>query len=108
MAKEITDANFQELLAEGKPLVVDFWAPWCGPCRALSPVIEEKAKEYEGRIIVGKADVSECDDICSEYAIMSIPAILFFKDGKLVNRYSGTPGSQEDWQKFNNLFEEHL
>ena len=79
MAKEITDANFQELLAEGKPLVVDFWAPWCGPCKMISPIFDELAEEYEGRIIAGKVNVDDNDETCAAYGIMNIPTILFFK-----------------------------
>ena len=84
MAKEITDANFQELLAEGKPLVVDFWAPWCGPCKMISPIFDELAAEYEGRIIAGKVNVDDNDETCAAYGIMNIPTILFFKNGELV------------------------
>ncbi len=89
MAKEITDANFQELLAEGTPLVVDFWAPWCGPCKMISPIVDELAEEYEGRVIIGKVNVDENDDTCGAYGIMNIPTILFFKGGELVHRQVG-------------------
>ncbi len=104
MAKEITDANFQELLAEGKPLVVDFWAPWCGPCKMISPIFDELAEEYEGRIIAGKVNVDENDDTCAAYGIMNIPTILFFKGGELVHRQVGAI-RKPDLQK---LFEELL
>lgn len=89
MIKEITDANFAELLATGQPMVVDFWAPWCGPCKAMLPIIEELATEYEGKITVGKLNVDENDETCSTYGIMNIPTILFFKNGELVNRTVG-------------------
>ena len=89
MAKEITDANFQELLAEGKPLVVDFWAPWCGPCKMISPIFDELAEEYADRIIAGKVNVDDNDETCAAYGIMNIPTILFFKGGELVHRQVG-------------------
>ena len=104
MAKEITDANFQALLAEGKPLVVDFWAPWCGPCKMMLPIVEELAAEYEGKITVGKLNVDDNDETCSAYGIMNIPTILFFKNGELVNRSVGAM-RKPDLQK---LFEELL
>lgn len=89
MAIEITDSNFKELLESGKPIVVDFWAQWCGPCLALAPVIEELSKEYEGKAIVGKLDVDNNPGISSQYGIRNIPTILFFKDGKLVDKQVG-------------------
>jgi thioredoxin 1 len=89
MIKEITDANFAELLATGQPMVVDFWAPWCGPCKAMLPIVDELAAEYEGKITVGKLNVDENDETCSTYGIMNIPTILFFKNGELVNRTVG-------------------
>ena len=104
MAKEITDANFQELLAEGKPLVVDFWAPWCGPCKMISPIFDELAEEYEGRIIAGTVNVDDNDETCAAYGIMNIPTILFFKGGELVHRQVGAI-RKPDLQK---LFEELL
>ena len=104
MAKEITDANFQELLAEGSLLVVDFWAPWCGPCKMISPIVDELAEEYAGRAVIGKVNVDENDDTCSAYGIMNIPTILFFKGGELVHRQVGAIRKPELQQ----LIEEHL
>lgn len=89
MALQITDANFPELLASGKPLVVDFWAEWCGPCRMVGPIIDELAIEYEGRVTIGKMDVDNNDDVVGEYGIRNIPTVLFFKDGKLVDKQVG-------------------
>ena len=104
MVKEITDANFQELLAEGTPLVVDFWAPWCGPCKMMLPIVDELAAEYEGKITVGKLNVDDNDETCSAYGIMNIPTILFFKGGELVHRQVGAI-RKPDLQK---LFEDLL
>ena len=89
MVKTITDANLKETLAAGKPVVLDFWATWCGPCRMVSPLIDELAEEFDGQIIVGKVDVDDNDEAAAEYGIMSIPTILFFKNGELVNRHVG-------------------
>lgn len=104
MIKEITDSNIQDLLAEGKPVVVDFWAPWCGPCKMMLPVVEELAAEYDGKIIVGKLNVDENDDTVGTYGIMNIPTILYFKNGELVNRTVGALNKT----KLQELFEELL
>ena len=85
MAKEITDSNFQELLAEGKPLVVDFWAPWCGPCKMIAPELEKA----EGNIKVVKVDVDEFEDLARTYGVMSIPTLILFDNGKEVKRTIG-------------------
>ena len=89
MALEITDSNFQENLAEGKPVVMDFWAPWCGPCKMVGPIIDELATEYEGKVIIGKCDVDENGDVAAEYGIRNIPTVLFFKNGELVDKQVG-------------------
>ena len=82
MALTITDANAKELIASGKPVIIDFWATWCGPCMAMVPIVDEMVKEYEGRVEIGKYNVDEESELSSEYRIMSIPTFLFFKDGK--------------------------
>ena len=102
--KEITDANIEGLLAEGTPVVVDCWAPWCGPCKMMLPVVEELAAEYEGTIVVGKLNVDENDETCTNYGIMNIPTILFFKNGEVVNRTVGALNKT----KLQELFEELL
>ena len=89
MTYEVTDANFANLLAEGKPLVVDFWAPWCGPCKMMLPIVDELAKDYDGQVIVGKLNVDDNPDTCEQFGIMNIPTMLFFKNGELVNRHVG-------------------
>ena len=89
MTREITDETFQALIAEGKPAVIDLWAPWCGPCRMMGPVVEELAEEFNGRINVAKMNVDDSTEVPSMYNVMNIPTLLFFKDGKLVNRHVG-------------------
>ena len=92
MALEITDNNFKEILAEGSPVVIDFWAPWCGPCKMVGPIIDELAKEYEGKVIMGKCDVDENSDLPAEFGIRNIPTVLFFKNGELVDKQVGAVG----------------
>lgn len=90
MLLEITDQNFdQEVLKSDKVVLVDFWAPWCGPCHAMGPIIEELAKKMGGTAKIGKMNVDENPDKASEYGIMSIPAIKIFKDGKVIKEFVG-------------------
>jgi thioredoxin 1 len=100
---QITDSNFNQVLAEGKPVVVDFWATWCGPCRALAPTIEALAAEYEGRVIIGKCDVDEAADLPVKFGIRNIPTVLFFKDGELVDKQVGAAQKQVYVDKINAL-----
>lgn len=91
MAREINDSNYKELLESGMPVVIDFWAPWCGPCRSIAPIVEELAAAYEGRAIIGKYNVDDDTDLGVEYGIRNIPTMLFFdKEGKMVDKHVGT------------------
>ncbi len=103
MEKVITDANFAETIGGSQPVVVDFWAPWCGPCRALGPTVEEIAAEYEGRVVVGKCNVDESRDSSIEYGVRNIPTLLFFKDGKQVDKLVGLVPKDEIVKKINAL-----
>ncbi|OIP83887.1 MAG: thioredoxin [Porphyromonadaceae bacterium CG2_30_38_12] len=89
MALHVTDGNIKEIINSGKPVVIDFWAEWCGPCRMVGPIIEELATEYEGKVIICKMDVDENVETPQEYGIRNIPTILFFKDGKIVDKQVG-------------------
>jgi thioredoxin 1 len=89
MALTVTDRNFEEYRNAGKPLVLDFWAEWCGPCRMVGPIIEDLAKEYEGRVLIGKVDVDLNESIVEQFGIRNIPSILFFKDGEMVDKVVG-------------------
>ncbi len=85
----ITDANFNEVLNSGKPVMVDFGASWCGPCKAIAPVVEALAEEYEGKIIIGKCDVDDNQDSAIQYRVRNVPTLLFFKDGVQVDKIVG-------------------
>lgn len=89
MELELTNDNFQEVISSDKPVLIDFWATWCGPCRALAPTIASLASEYEGKAIVAKCNVDDCDEIAENLGIRNIPTLLFFKNGELVDRLVG-------------------
>ncbi len=91
MAKaiEITDANFEEIIKSEHPILVDFWAEWCGPCKMIGPVVEEIAGEYEGKAVIGKVDVDANPAVATKFGIRSIPTLLFFKGGEIVDKQVG-------------------
>ena len=92
---EVTDEKFEaEVIKSGKPVLVDFWAPWCGPCRMAEPVLEELSEEYGGRVLVAKINVDDQRKVAQEYGVMSIPTTILYKDGKEIGRQMGFAGKQ--------------
>jgi len=103
MAVAITDSNWESLIAGDKPVVMDFWAEWCGPCRMISPIVEEVAQEYENKVVVGKVNIDENSQTAIHFSIKSIPTLLFFKGGELVDKHVGAIRKPELVEKINKL-----
>ena len=103
MEQVITSNNISDILASSQPVLVDFWATWCGPCRVLGPTVEEIATEYDGRAVVAKCNIDDCEEIAVQYGIRNIPTLLFFKNGQVVDRTVGVVSKQEIAAKIDSL-----
>ena len=103
MATNVTNENAQEFMATELPIVLEFGAAWCGPCKQLAPIIDELSEEYAGRIAVGKCDIEEADDLTMEYGIRNVPTVIFIKDGKIVDRFVGSKSKGDVKAKFEAL-----
>lgn len=89
MAKEITSESLQGFIDSGKPIMIDFWAEWCGPCRMLTPIVEEMAGEFSDKAVIGKCDIEENNDLAMKFKVRNIPTIVFLKDGEVADRHVG-------------------
>ena len=104
MALEITDSNFEEtVLKSDKPVLVDFWAAWCGPCRMVGPIIDELSDEYEGKAVVGKVDIDSNQQYAAQFGVRNIPTVLVFKNGELIDRKVGVSSKNDYAQALDNL-----
>lgn len=95
MAQVITNTNIAEVLASEQPVMIDFWATWCGPCKMLSPTVDEVAEEYAGKAVIAKCNVDDADEVAMQYRVRNIPTLLFFKGGELKNRLVGVVSKKE-------------
>jgi thioredoxin 1 len=102
---EISDAEFDDLVGKNRIVVIDFWAPWCPPCRAIAPILEELSREYEGKVVMAKINVDQNREKAEEYGIRSIPTLLFFKEGKLIDRQIGAVPKRIIQEKIEKLLE---
>ena len=91
----ITNTNISEILAGDKPVMIDFWATWCGPCRMLSPTVDDIAAEYEGKAVIAKCNVDDADEVAMQFRVRNIPTLLFFKNGEIAERLVGVVSKQE-------------
>ncbi len=105
MTVEITADNFESYKNGELPLVVDLWATWCGPCRMVSPIMEELSDKYAGKVVVGKCDIEANDDIPMQFGVRNIPTVLFFKNGQLVDKFVGAAQKSKFQEKFDKLIE---
>lgn len=104
METVIYDNNIDEVLASAKPVMIDFWATWCGPCRVLSPTVDEVAAEIGDKAVIAKCNVDDCEEVAGRFGIRNIPTLLFFKNGELVDRTVGVVSKQEIISKIENLY----
>jgi thioredoxin 1 len=102
---EISDTEFDDLVRKNRVVVIDFWAPWCPPCRAIAPILEELSREYEGRVVMAKINVDQNGEKAEEYGIRSIPTLLFFKEGRLVDKQIGATPKRVIQEKIERLLE---
>ena len=104
MAIGVNDSNFNEIVIKSdKPVLVDFWAPWCGPCRVIAPIVEELAAEYEGKAVIAKCDVDNSSEVPVKFGIRNIPTLLFFKNGEVVDKIVGSTSKANIIAKINSL-----
>ena len=95
MEKVVTNSNVTEILSADQPVMVDFWATWCGPCRMLTPTVDEIAQEYDGRVVVAKCNVDDSDEVAMQYRVRNIPTLIFFKGGEQVDKLVGLVSKKE-------------
>jgi len=103
MAQIINSENYEQLVATGKPIVLDFWATWCGPCKRIGPIIEALAQDYEGQAIIGKCDVEEDEDMAVRFGIRNVPTVFFIKDGEVVDKIVGAAARSDYEEKLKSI-----